>query len=642
MDVPKTREALRFEDFELDVVSYELRRQGRRVRVERRPMDLLILLVQRRGELVTRSEIVERLWGKDVFIEVETAVNTLVRKVRQALRDSSGAPRFVETVQGKGYRFIAGVEVVPAQPVAVPVPAASFQQPLVAKPPHPQRLRPQLIAGVASFAVVVAVGIAIWRVAWPAEVRLAVLPFSAIKIDPGLEYLADALHEETIASLGQIDPDHLRVVGRTSMLKYRNTTESLSRIGRELNVEYLVETAIHSEQGRIRITPKLIRVRDETQIPLVPYDDQPGSILEFQRELGRQIAEQIRLRLPPERLSALARRQTGDADAYLLYLQGQFFWNQLTDATTRRAIEYYMRATAQDPDYALAWAGLALAYAGAPINADARPDAVAQKAREAARHAIRSNAGLAETQTAMGMVQFWIDWDWASAEQSFQTAVDIDRQYPLAQRMVGIVFAHTGEHDRARDPMRRLRELEPDYVMNWALSAQVAFNARDYDAAFNFARRATVMVPPFWIGSYQLAMAAERLTMVDVDGNPRRGDEVALEVISRALSMGSSNSKLNALRGYLLAKTGRESEARAVMNLLQTTPGDRYVPPYAVALILAGLNERDAAFDWLQRAYDVRDVHLVALPTDPKWDPYRADPRFAALLKQCGFKLIRS
>src|SRR5262249_39461379 len=222
--MPDTRETLRFRDFELDVSAYQLRRQGQAVRLERRPMDLLIMLVERRRQLVTRTEIVDRLWGKDVFVDVETGVNTVVFKVRQALRDSPDAPAYVETVPGKGYRFIAPVEVVPGPGTA------------------------------------------------PSWVTLGVLPVENLSGDPAREYLADGLAEDTIAALAQIDPEHVGVIGRTSVMAYKRTTRSLGEIGHDLNADYLVESSLRAENDRLRITSKLIRVRDQVQVWSETYD----------------------------------------------------------------------------------------------------------------------------------------------------------------------------------------------------------------------------------------------------------------------------------------------------------------------------------------------------------------------------------
>jgi TolB-like protein/DNA-binding winged helix-turn-helix (wHTH) protein/Tfp pilus assembly protein PilF len=606
------RETFRFGDFELDVAAYELRRSGRAVRLERQPMDLLILLVQRRGELVSRAEIVDRLWGKDVFVDVETGVHTAARKIRQALGDSSDAPVFLETVPGKGYRFIGSIEVPSPAPAQPPAPTASRRL-VIALPAA-------LLAGLAAWA---------WfgSDASPSQATLAVLPFENLTGDSDRGYLADGLTEETIASLGQVDPANVSVIGRTSTMAYKGTRKSLSEIGSELGADYLVESSIRAEGGRLRVTSKLIRARDQVHVWSASYDREPTSMLALQRELSAAIAEQIRSRLSPERLEALTRRQTRNADAYDLYLRGLTFANQRTPATTLRAIEYFERAASLDPNYSLAWAGLSSAFAASPINGDADPRVVWPRARDAALRAVKAEPELAEAQLALGYVMWVFEWDWPAAESAMRRAVALDPGSAMARWMFGHFLSQTGRHAEAAALMRRARELDPLYAMTHAMSSQVAFQARDYAAAVEHARQATVIDPEFWIGHMTSGQAHDQL------GNLTP----ALEALTIAGRFSGGNSKAMSLRGYLLARAGRAREAREVLSALEAASRERYVPPFAMALVSAGLGDRDAVFDWLERAYVARDVHLIYLPVDAKWDAYRSDPRFAALLERCGF-----
>jgi TolB-like protein len=580
MSPPDSTPTFRFADFELDVAAYELRQHGRPVRLERQPMDLLILLLERRRQLVSRSEIVGRLWGDGVFVDVETGVNTAIRKVRQALQDPSDAPVFVETVPGKGYRFIAEVGAVAPSPQAQAV-----------------------------------------------LITLAVLPFENLGADPEREYLADGLTEETIASLGQIDPDRLSVIGRTSVMTYKRTNKTLAEIGRELGAAYLIEGSVRAEGARLRITSRLIRVQGQVQIWSASYDSEPSSLFDFQRELSTAIAEQIRLRLSPERLTALSRRQTRDAEAYDFYLRGRYFWNQLSPATTRRAMEYYARATERDPEYALAWSGMADAFASSPITADMPPLKVGPQARNAAAHAVAADPNSPDTQTSMGLVKLWFDWDWIAADAAFRKAIALDPSYSMAHRMLGIVLAHMMSPDEARSAARRARELDPFSAAHHALSAQVAFAARDFAAAAQFAQQATSIDPEFWVGHFQLAQAHERL------GN----SDLAFEALNHAGRFSGGNSKATALRGYLFAKLGKSKDAHDVLNTLEAVSRERYIPPFAPALVYLGLGQQDAACEWLERAYEARDVHLMFLPIDARWDPIRTDPRFQAISTRCGF-----
>ena len=384
----------RFADFELDVAAYRLSRRGQPIRIERRPMDLLILLVERRRELVPRRDIIERLWGPGVFVDAEMGVNTAMRKIRQVLGDVSEAPTFIETVPGRGYRFIASVQSEELQP-AVDSPALT----------------------------------------------LAVLPFENIDRVAEYEYLADGFTEEATTALGQIDPTRLSVIGRTSVRSYKHTTRSLAEIGRELGATYIVEGSIRTEGKRYRVTATLVRAADQVQVWSASFDSEPNSMLEFQRQLSTAIAEQIRLRLSPDRLGALEQRQSRSPGAYDLYLRGRHLWNQLTPATNRAAVEHYARATEIDPTYSLAWAGLADAFAASPMNADAPPLDFWPRARHAADHAVANGPDIAESQTCNGMVHYWLDWDWPAAEAAYGRAIGLDPSYGLAHRMLGVLLA---------------------------------------------------------------------------------------------------------------------------------------------------------------------------------------------------------
>lgn len=578
MQAADSRTTFRFGEFELDLAAYTLHRRGRPVRLERRPMDLLILLVQQRGQLVPRGDIQRQLWGDSAFVDVEMGINTVILKVRRALHDSPRKPAFIDTVPGKGYRFIAEVEVVGGRQAV-------------------------------------------------SRLRLAVLPFENLAADPEREYLADGLTEEVTALLGQLGVERLDVIGRTSVMAYKRTTKSIAAIGRELDAVYLVESSISAQGEKYRITSKLIRALDQVQIWSSSYERQPNCMLEFQRELSSAIAEQIRLRLSPDRLDALTRRQTRDPEAYDLYLRGRHLWNQLSPPTTRRAIEYYSRATERDSEYALAWSGLADAYAASPINGDAPPLDVWRRAGDAAKRAVAGEPDLAEAHASVALVKFWLDWDWAGAETAYRKAIALDPNYAVAHRTLGIVLSCMQRHEEAERAVRRARELDPLHAGNYALSAQVAFHARDYPAAIQLARQATLLDPEFWVGYIQLAQAYEQ------SGN----SDLAFDALQKAGMFGGDNSKVISLRGFLLAKLGRTVEAAEVLNMLEVASKHRYLPPYAMALVHCGLGQRDLAFDWLERAYQARDVHLALLPVDPKLDFLRADVRFPMLVKRCGF-----
>ena len=637
MSSSDSRDTLRFADLELDVAAYELRPGGRPIRLERQPMDLLILLVERRGTLVSRGEIIDRLWGKDVFVDVETGVHTAVRKIRQALRDSVEQPTFVETVSGKGYRFIAAVEVVPRALLSGPLAAhpepelseASDPARRVAGASPPASLRRPPGLALAVLVAITMAALAIWGALGRGDrafrVSLAVLPFENLGNDPERDYVAAGLTEETGASLAQVDPEHLSVKGRT--LRHQGTTHSLAEVGRELAVDFLVASSIRAEGGRLRVTATLIRVRDQERVWSETYEREPASLLGFQQELSTAIAQQVRLRILPDPLGRFGGRQTQNPDAYDAYLRGRYLEKRRTPETNARAIKEYERALALDPNYALAWARLGFTYTASALNADARPVDAAPRAREAAAHAARANSNLSEAQLSAGYVHWHFDWDWRAADAALRRAVELDPSNAIAHLLRGHVLSQMGRAREAEVLMRRARELEPLEPIGAALSSQVAFQAREYPAAVEHARRAIGLEANFWIGHMQLGQAYDQLGKSDL----------ALEALADAARLSGGNSKAPSLRGYVLAKMGRVQEAREVLRTLEALSHERYVPPYAMALVNAGLSEREAVFEWLDKAYAERDVHFMYLTVDPKWDPYRTDPRFGALLARCGF-----
>ena len=266
-------------------------------------------------------------------------------------------------------------------------------------------------------------------------------------------------------------------------------------------------------------------------------------------------------------------------------------------------------------------------FCSSAINGDARPTEVGPRARAAAVQAVRANAGLSEAQLALGYVLWLIDWDWKAAEAPLRLAVDLDPSNATAYRILGHALSQSGQRREAEAAMRRARELDPSDALPRALSAQVAFQARDFDAALEHARRAISLDPGLWIGYMELAQAHEAAG----------GHALALEALADTERFSGGNSKVNSLRGYVLAKMGRVDAAREVLSAQEAVSRERYLPPYAMALVYAGLGERDAMFDFLEQAYAARDVHLIFLPVDMKWDPYRADPRFVSLLARCAF-----
>jgi Flp pilus assembly protein TadD len=363
------------------------------------------------------------------------------------------------------------------------------------------------------------------------------------------------------------------------------------------------------------------------QIWTETYERDSNDLLGLQAELGAAIAGQIELRLSPRRTTTMARRQTKNPVAYDWYLRGRHYYNQMTPATGARALDCFHRATTLDPAYALAWAGVADTYSGRLFNSDTRPSEVSDQARAASQQALKNGKILAEAHTAVARVQFLFDWDWRGAEANLRHAVALDPSSSQSYWMLGHAISQQGQHDQALTAARRARELDPLSALSHSMSSQIAFSARDLEAAVRHAREALLAEPDYWIAHWQLGQAYQQMGRIDR----------ALETLAEASRLSNGNSKPVSLSAYTLATSGRVGEARVTLTALERLSQQRYVPPCAIALVYAGLNDDGGVFEWLEKALAVRDVHLIYVLVDPKWDLFRQDGRFRDLLRRCGF-----
>jgi TolB-like protein/DNA-binding winged helix-turn-helix (wHTH) protein/cytochrome c-type biogenesis protein CcmH/NrfG len=616
MDATKETRTYRFRDFELDLGAQQLCLRGEPVRLERRPFDLLALLVANHGRLVSREEIIGRLWPGNVVIEFETGVNTLVRKVRKALGDSSEHPQFIETVSGRGYRFIAPV-VEAERPQSGPEQSVS----VLAGWKRSSRIAAGVLLLLATVAAVFLL---------PAgnpessPLRIAVLPFENLTGNEDLGYLASGLAEETSTSLAQIDLPGLRVIGGVSSRAFANSALPMQQVGHELGVDYAVQSSLRLDQSRIRVTSRLIRVADGEQVWTASFDRELTNVLGLQRELSIAIAEQIRQRLSPEVIAGLDRRQTENPEAYQLYLKGRYEWARFLPGSTSRALRYFEKAVAEDPGYALAWAGIAHALITSQMTADARAEAVVPAAWDALQRALRLGPDLAEVHYTQAYYHLFVGWDYRATEAAARRAITLDPNSAISYMLLSFALSDRGNDVEALAMMRRARELDPLFPLLFANSAIIALEAGDPPSAIEFCRQAIAINPEFWVGHYQLGNAYFRLG----------DDEAAISAYTDAERLSNGNSKPVAYRAYVLAQAGREDEARTILQDLKSRIPHQYVPPYAIALIHTGLGESDLAVEWLERALAVRDVHLIDLRADSSFASLRGDPRFETLLRE--------
>jgi TolB-like protein/DNA-binding winged helix-turn-helix (wHTH) protein/Tfp pilus assembly protein PilF len=614
----------RFGDFELDLDAQRLRLRGEAVHLERRPFDLLVLLVTAQGRVVTRDDIIAALWPKNVIIDFDSGLNTLVRKARSALGDTPDDPQFIETVAGRGYRFIARVEApAPAEPAA----AAAAPEP-AAPPPARRKMLSRPVAATILALLLVGGALSAWR--WyslpPGHTRIAVLPFENLTGNADMDYLASGIAEETSVALSRIELPNLSVIGVISARALANSGVSLPKSGRELGVDFIVLSSLRLDTRRIRVTSRLMRVTDGEQLWSATFDRELTNVLALQRELSIAIAEQIRQRLSPEVAAAIDRRQTQNPEAWQLYLKGRYEWTRFQPDSVQRAIEYYRMAVEKDPRYALAWAGIAHALITSVVTIEADRQAVLPAAQDALQRALEYGPDLAETQLALGSFHGFLDHDLPPAEAAARKAIALDPNNAMCHMFLGMVLSQEKKFVEASAMLRRARELDPLFPLMFANSANAALTAGEPQEAVEFASQAIAINPEFWVGYLHLGRAQRALGNYDA----------ALEAFSTAEKLsGDSSSRAMALRADLLVELGREDEARDVLARLLTRSAERYVPPYFIALVYAGLGEADPAIEWLHRAVADGEITCANLNGDRRLDILRGNPRFEPLLNQC-------
>ena len=412
----------RFGEFELDLDTQQLRKGQEVTRLERRPFDLLAMLVENRDRMVSREEIIAGLWPGNVIIDFDAGLNTLVRKVRSALGDSADDPRYVETIPGKGYRFIATI----TQP-GPPPPAA------------PATTRSRSLLPTALVAMVMLAAIAwLWSQTQsdaPAPIRIAILPFENLTGDDELGYIAAGMAEETSASIAAIDLPDLSIVGMASTSTAARSSEPIAAIGEKLDVDYVVLGSLRLDRQQLRLTSRLVRVDDGEQVWTATFDRRLTNILGLQRELSIAIAEQIRQQLSPDIVALINQRQTQNPEAFSLYLKGRHEWSQFQPGSIAGAIDFYRLAVEKDPGYALAWAGIAHALITSVVTIEADPREVAPVASEALQRALEHGPDLAETQLALASFHFFLDSDRAAAEAAAAASPEARGHEPASRRV---------------------------------------------------------------------------------------------------------------------------------------------------------------------------------------------------------------
>jgi TolB-like protein/DNA-binding winged helix-turn-helix (wHTH) protein/Flp pilus assembly protein TadD len=656
------------EGYELDLRPRRLRRGSHALKLERIPFEILLLLLEHRDEIVTRDQIVSRVWGQGVFLDTDNSIRGAIRKLRQVLKDDAETPRFIETVTGQGYRFIALVitpkeATAASQPEASVVPSsdrdfvseldgwlqarrlrlvdpdqATAEKATDAGTVHGQGNRKAyrwlLVGAVALLSVACLLSfLVVWgwrRASSPpthsqGKIVLAVLPFENLSRDPDQEFFSDGLTEEMITQVGKVNRDHLAVVARSSVAKYKGSNLAAKEIGKELNADYLVQGSVRRWSDRVRITVQLIQPQNQTDLWTESYDRELKDLLAVQDSVVQSIASQIHIVLTEEQKTRLANLRQTRPEAYEAYLKGRYYWNKRTVDGMQKAEHYFQQAIDSDPTYAAAYSGLADCNSGLTWHGFKSPADALPKAYAAARKAVEIDPRSAEAHASLGLV-YSHSWNWAGAEAEFRSALELDPQYADAHHWYGDYLSIRHRHDEALAEARRAQELDP---LNLMISTWVAlryYQAHDYSHAIEQARNAVELDSNF---------AAAHLLLGE--GYVQAGlHSEGVSELERAASLSGGSPIYTAQIAVALAAAGRKREALGIVHELETISRKRYVSPYGLAQIYAALNSKEDTFKWLQAAYGDRAVWMAYLAVDPIFDRYRSDYRFQELLLGTG------
>jgi TolB-like protein/DNA-binding winged helix-turn-helix (wHTH) protein len=639
---------------ELDRDSYELRRAGRALKLERIPLDILFLLVERRGGLVSREDIVANIWGKDVFLDTDNSINSAIRKIRQALKDDPENPIFVQTVTGKGYRFIAVVSVNdgPSTPQEyagkLAVDAQSLQDSVIS---HDAIERPLRQPGTAEFGRTPSKHSS-WRLRWMVllaslvlllvagtymfrvrarsnsavaqrRVMLAVLPFANLSNDPEQEYFSDGLTEETITDLGELNPERLGVIARTSSTAYKHTDKTIAQIGHELGVDYVLEGSVRREGEVARISAQLIRVKDQVHLWAHNYERETGGLLALQNELGKAIAQQVQVKLAPPHGGRSTNEYAPNPDAYELYLKGRFYLNQRTFAEIDESTEYFQRSVEKDPGFALGYAGLADSYVAKAIQS---PQDFYPKAKAAASRALELDDDLPEAHAALGAEKADFEYDWQGAEQEFKRAIELNPNYAEAHfRYAWTYLTPLGRSEQAIEEMKKALQLDPFSRIYNTVFGLTYFYARKYSEAEEQFKKAIELNPDFFVTHYHFAWLYSQVGQYP---------NAIAELTKGRLLAGDARVKIAASQEVALRKAVATGGARGFWQQIQSE--EEQIGEFDMPQVYARLGEKEKALAELERNYEERRSLGTLLNVDPAFDSLHSDQRFGDLVRRMG------
>jgi len=628
---PATR-VLRFDTFELDLRAGELRKRGVKLRLQGQPLQLLRILLQGAGNLVTREELRSQLWPADTFVDFDHSLHNAIGRIRETLGDSAETPRYIETLPRRGYRFIAPVEQVQALRTS----EANGNKTREALAVAPQsKTRAATLA--LTLLVLAASGSAFWLVravsrptsAAPRLRSIAVLPLENLSGDPSQEYFADGMTEQLITDLAKVSS--LRVISRTSVMRYKGTKKGLPEIARELNVDGIVEGSVMRSGNRVRITAQLLHAPTDKHLWAEAYERDLGDVIRLQNEVAQAIVQQVRAQLTPQQQARLRSARLVNPEAYEAYLRGRYYLsNQFTMAEPlNMAKSYFEESIRKDPGFALAYSGLADSYVYLAFIRQLSPEDAYGPAKEALRKALELDDSIGQAHDTLGLLSWRFEWNWDAAEREFNHAIALAPSYSCAHEDRAVYLSFIGRRADALAEIAKSNELDPGPSSAMTESAAY-YQLRDYQSLVEASRRGMVSSPNEWTEHYNLGVGYE-------------GTGKLLEAISeyqKAIETSNGDHDATASLAHAFAAIGRRAEAQKILHDFERKSKSGYVSPYMIATIHAGLGERDKAFEFLERAYQERSLDLSwHLKADLRIDNLRSDPRFQDLVRRVGYPL---
>ena len=622
---------LRFGVFEADLDARELTKLGKLVPMQEQPFQLLAMLLEKPGTLVTREELQTSLWPQTV-VDFDHGLNKAVSKIRDALGDSAENPRFVQTVARRGYRFLADVSVVSGGPIEPLVPdIGSIGSPAEGESDPAKARSGRFVAWSIAGVAVAALSAALWyhfgsvsTSTRPPIRSLAVLPLENLSGDAAQDYFADGMTDELITQLAHVGA--LRVISRSSVMTYKHLHKPLAEVGRELDVQAVVEGTVFRSGDRVRLSAQLIRVPADQNLWAQSYEGDIRDSLALQSKVAQAVAGQIAATLSVEEQLALGNSKAVNPQAYEAYLKGRYYWNKRTADGLTKAIAYFRQAIAADPTDAKAYSGLADSYAlaGDWEYGLLSPQEAFSESKSAATKALALDGNLSEAHTSLAFALDLYGWDWDAAEKEFKRAIELNPSYATAHQWYAWHLLERGHNDEGLFELRRAEKLDPLSLIISVDIADALCIALLYDESIQQSNKALEMDPGFSHAHFELGQALVQ----------KGREEEAIAEFQKAIELSGHLAVFDANLAYAYAVSGREKVAREIARDLEARHDQNPAADANIALIYVGLGDHDAAMSWLNKAYDARFNPSILLR--PAFDGIRTDSRFKELRRRVG------